>query len=101
MEVKRDDTYRFVPTAKACNVSLRPAYRIDYGRVIHAPAFRRLQNKTQLFPGGESDFFRNRLTHSLEVAQIAKSIAIMLKGKYPDADIEPDVCEIAGLMHDK
>jgi len=100
MAVKRDDTYRCLKTQKPYDVKLRPDYRVDYARVIHSPAFRRLQNKTQLFPGGESDFFRNRLTHSLEVAQIAKSIAIMLKGKYPDTDIEPDVCEIAGLLHD-
>lgn len=52
----------------------RSDWRRDYARLIHAPCFRRLQGKTQLFPGVESDFFRNRLTHSLEVAQIAKSI---------------------------
>jgi dGTPase len=72
----------------------------NYARVLHSPAFRRLQNKTQLFPGYESDFFRNRLTHSLEVAQIAKTIAHKLKKEYPELDLEPDVCEIAGLMHD-
>jgi dGTPase len=49
--------------------------RRDFGRLIHSPSFRRLQGKTQLFPGAESDFFRNRLTHSLEVAQIARGIA--------------------------
>ncbi len=54
----------------------RTAWRRDYARLIHSPAFRRLQGKTQLFPGVETDFFRNRLTHSLEVAQIAKSILI-------------------------
>jgi dGTPase len=45
-------------------------------------AFRRLSNKTQLFPGDESDFFRNRLTHSLEVAQIAKSIGQKLNSEH-------------------
>ena len=54
----------------------RSPWRRDYARLVHSPAFRRLQGKTQLFPGNEPDFFRNRLTHSLEVAQIAKSIAI-------------------------
>ncbi|MDR0220054.1 MAG: dNTP triphosphohydrolase, partial [Lachnospiraceae bacterium] len=80
----------------------RTEYRRDYARVIHSSSFRRLQNKTQLFPGYESDFFRNRLTHSLEVAQIAKTIAIMLseEEKYRHLPIEPDVCEIAGLIHD-
>lgn len=81
--------------------SYRSDYRRDYARVLHSPSFRRLENKTQLFPGQESDFFRNRLTHSLEVAQIAKSIAIMLKIRNADCDfIEPDVCEVAGLIHD-
>jgi len=60
-----------------------------------------LENKTQLFPGQESDFFRNRLTHSLEVAQIARSIANKFKCRYEKCDfIEPDVCEVAGLIHD-
>jgi dGTPase len=49
----------------------RDPFKKDYARLLHAPAFRRLQGKTQLFPGAESDYFRNRLTHSLEVAQIA------------------------------
>src|SRR5207245_1907220 len=53
----------------------RSPWRRDYARLIHSPSFRRLQGKTQVFPGHESDFYRNRLTHSLEVAQIAKSIA--------------------------
>ena len=56
----------------------RSAARRDSARLTHSPAFRRLQGKTQLFPGVESDYFRNRLTHSLEVGQIAKSIAIRL-----------------------
>lgn len=79
----------------------RSEYRRDYARVLHCPSFRRLENKTQLFPGQESDFFRNRLTHSLEVAQIARSIACNFIERYTECDfIEPDVCEIAGLVHD-
>jgi len=78
----------------------RSEYRRDYARVIHSASFRRLQNKTQLFPGQESDFFRNRLTHSLEVAQIAKTIAYKLLHDNSALPIEPDVCEIAGLIHD-
>lgn len=65
--------------------------------------FRRLQGKTQLFPGFESDFFRNRLTHSLEVAQVAKSIAQRLNltvEEFKEDQIDPDIVEIAGLAHD-
>src|SRR5437899_3824481 len=46
----------------------RTPWRRDYARIIHSPVFRRLQGKTQLFPGTETDFFRNRITHSHEVA---------------------------------
>lgn len=75
----------------------------DYARVIHSACFRRLQGKTQVFPGHESDFFRNRLTHSLEVAQIARSIAEKLNYESADLKNQPiDVrlCSVAGLVHD-
>lgn len=81
----------------------RGPWRRDFGRVIHSPSFRRLQGKTQLFPGFESDFFRNRLTHSLEVAQIAKSIALYINatfGCFQTNGINPEIVEIAGLLHD-
>ena len=89
----------------------REVWRRDYARLIHSPSFRRLQGKTQLFPGVESDFFRNRLTHSLEVAQIAKSISIRLNHNYnSDGEerkegqeslaISTDLVEFAGLAHD-
>lgn len=89
----------------------RTAWRIDFARLVHGPAFRRLQGKTQLFPA-ESDFFRNRLTHSLEVAQIAKSIAIKLNyeclSQYPnpqdssdpDYRLNEDLVEFSALAHD-
>jgi dGTPase len=83
--------------------SYRSAFRRDYARLIHSPAFRRLQGKTQLFPGIESDFFRNRLTHSLEVAQIAKSIALRLNTNEPKLRTNPlntDLVEFAALAHD-
>lgn len=91
--------------------SYRSDWRRDYARLIHCPSFRRLQGKTQLFPGVESDFFRNRLTHSLEVAQIAKSIAIRLNhiynktghkrsSKEKELGICTDLVEFAGLAHD-
>lgn len=83
----------------------RSPWRRDYARLIHSASFRRLQGKTQVFPGHESDFFRNRLTHSLEVAQIAKSISIKLNEthklfKEKNRKIEPDLVEFAGLAHD-
>lgn len=96
-----DNYYRFVNCDKTeSTVDYRSEFRRDYGRVLHSPSFRRLENKTQLFPGQESDFFRNRLTHSLEVAQIAESIAIRIKAIHPNIDLYPEVCELAGLIHD-
>ena len=84
----------------------RTGFRRDFARIVHTPAFRRLQRKTQLFPGDESDFFRNRMTHSLEVAQIAKSIAIRLnytieQDRGPQAGaIDTDLVELVSLAHD-
>ena len=93
--------------------SYRHPFRRDFARLIHSAAFRRLQGKTQLFPLGESDFFRNRMTHSLEVAQIAKSITLLINKKYIDPILEKenikdkghyyincDLVEFAGLAHD-
>lgn len=85
-----------------------PGYRSDeqrdLDRLIHSTCFRRLQGKTQLYPGLESDFFRNRLTHSLEVAQIAKSIATKINAEYKvslgDNQISKEIVEFAGLAHD-
>jgi dGTPase len=84
----------------------RSAFRRDFARIVHAPVFRRLQRKTQLFPGDEIDFFRNRLTHSLEVAQIAKSIAIRLnylvRERYGEVagQIDTDLVELVSFAHD-
>ncbi len=83
----------------------RTSFRRDYARLLHSPAFRRLQGKTQLFPTLESDFFRNRLTHSLEVAQIAKAIGLRLNHRHkffkrPENKVDLDLLEFAGLAHD-
>lgn len=81
----------------------RSPFRRDYGRLLHSATFRRLQGKTQLFPGHESDFFRNRLTHSLEVAQVAKGLAQLLNTRdlaKHQHKIDLDLVEFAGLAHD-
>lgn len=83
----------------------RTPFQIDRDRVLHTPTFRRLQNKTQVFWSGEYDFYRTRLTHSLEVAQIGKSISCWLKS-LPDGPlgddffIDPDLVEAICLSHD-
>lgn len=59
---------------------------IDYARVIHSGSFRRLQGKTQILNLGDSDFYRTRLTHSLEVAQIAGGLGAQLRQSFPDHD---------------
>ncbi len=74
-------------------------FRRDYARVVHSSSFRRLQAKTQIFPSFENDFFRNRLTHSLEVAQIAKSIAVKLNAEH-GLNLDYDLIETAALCHD-
>ncbi|MBC2776383.1 anti-phage deoxyguanosine triphosphatase [Parasphingopyxis marina] len=96
------DVSRFVPEDKD-EETWRDAFRRDYARVIHSPSFRRQQGKTQIFPGHESDFFRNRLTHSLEVAQIAESIAHRLNATsefLTNNPIDPRICFTAAHLHD-
>jgi dGTPase len=96
----RNDYFRRFDLEEVPSQEYRDEYRRDYARVLHSASFRRLEQKTQLFPGSESDFFRNRMTHSLEVAQIAKTIAMKIKSENASAIVEPDICEIAGLLHD-
>jgi dGTPase len=71
----------------------RNDFQRDRDRVIHSRAFRRLENKTQVFPAGLSDHFRNRLTHSIEVAQIARTVASALA-------LNEDLTEALALVHD-
>ena len=82
----------------------RNAFQIDRDRIIHAHAFRKLQSKTQVFLSGEYDFYRTRLTHSMEVAQIGRSICQFLRtAKGPLKDdffIDSDLVEAVCLAHD-
>lgn len=97
-----DDTKRYISELSSVE-PWRDEFRRDFARVIHSPSFRRLQGKTQLFPGAESDYFRNRLTHSLEVGQIAESIACRINAtsKYFQLNpINPRICLTAALLHD-
>ncbi|MCR5686976.1 MAG: deoxyguanosinetriphosphate triphosphohydrolase [Lachnospiraceae bacterium] len=89
----------------------RSEFEKDYQRIISSASFRRLQDKTQVFPLDKSDFVRTRLTHSLEVSNFARSIGRMIGDRIMseglstdyDADMREDVCtvlECAGLLHD-
>ncbi len=71
----------------------RNAFQRDRDRIIHARAFRRLEAKTQVFTPGLSDHFRNRLTHTIEVSQIARTLASVL-------GLDEDLTEALALAHD-
>lgn len=88
----------------------RPAEKLPYSspfekdlaRIVHSPSFRKLQGKSQLIPAGENYFFRTRLTHSVEVAEVATRIALKLNferalGRYK---LDYDLISSAALLHD-
>ncbi|HRK95521.1 MAG TPA: deoxyguanosinetriphosphate triphosphohydrolase [Rhodospirillales bacterium] len=81
---------RLHPEAESAS---RSPFQRDRDRIIHSAAFRRLEYKTQVFVNHEGDFFRTRLTHSLEVSQIARSICRTLK-------LNEDLAEALALAHD-
>ena len=72
---------------------VRTAFQRDRDRIIHAKAFRRLKDKTQVFIAAEGDHYRTRLTHTLEVAQIARTLARAL-------ELNEDLTEAIALAHD-
>src|SRR5258708_34215379 len=71
----------------------RNAFQRDRDRIIHSRAFRRLEHKTQVFAPALSDHFRNRLTHTIEVSQIARTVANVL-------GLNEDLTEALALAHD-
>lgn len=81
---------RLYPEAESAT---RSCYSRDRDRIIHSTAFRRLKHKTQVFVQHEGDYYRTRLTHSLEVAQLARSLARTLEA-------DEDLAETVALAHD-
>jgi dGTPase len=81
---------RFFPEQESAT---RTCYQRDRDRIIHSAAFRRLKHKTQVFIREEGDYYRTRLTHSLEVAQVARSLARVLA-------LDEDLAETLALAHD-
>jgi dGTPase len=81
---------RFYPETESAT---RSCYSRDRDRIIHSSAFRRLKHKTQVFVQHEGDYYRTRLTHSLEVAQLARSLARTLSA-------DEDLAETVALAHD-
>mgnify|MGYP001478063274 CR=1 FL=1 len=73
--------------------NFRSPYQRDRDRIIHSTAFRRLKHKTQVFVNTSGDHYRTRITHSLEVAQIARTLAKYFK-------LNEDLCETLSLAHD-
>ena len=84
---------------------MRDGFENDYDRILFSASFRRLQDKAQVFPLEKLDFVRTRLTHSLEVSSIAKSLGKGIGGKLIEKTKEKvdDMCNIlacSGLIHD-
>ena len=74
-------------------IATRTAYQRDRDRIVHSTAFRRLKHKTQVFVATEADHYRTRLTHTIEVSQIARAFARALR-------LDDDLTEAVALVHD-
>ena len=96
---------------KAGGGDLRTEFEKDYHRIIGSASFRRLQDKTQVFPLDQSDFIRTRLTHSLEVSSFCRSLGQNVSEKIMQMGLDPafdekkkaavcDILQCAGLIHD-
>ena len=94
------------------NNDLRSEFEKDYHRIIGSASFRRLQDKTQVFPLDKSDFIRTRLTHSLEVSSFGRSLGESISASILTDRLDPEftletkanICEIlqcAGLIHER
>jgi len=98
------DLERFPGTMPYDNAEYRTPFEIERDRIIFSYPFRRLQSKTQVFQSGEYDFYRTRLTHSIEVAKIGRSICKFLRQQSDllgeDFYIDPDLTEAVCLAHD-
>lgn len=125
LELERESTaspYRFNWTKLLAHVRSRPSHHAseldtrnvfeqDYHRIIMSASFRRLQDKTQVFPLDRSDFIRTRLTHSLEVSSLARSLGQAIAHEVYFRSLDPgmtapvvtEICDLllaAGLLHD-
>lgn len=98
------DYERFPEPEKTPDDEYRSPFEIERDRIIFSYPFRRLQSKTQVFQSGEYDFYRTRLTHSIEVAKIGRSICHFLRERsqllQPDFYIDSDLTEAICLAHD-
>ncbi len=93
---------RHYPEPPASPRDHRHATERDRDRILHSSAFRRLQGKTQVFGIGQADFYRTRLTHSIEAAQIARAIAqnMLIEEPLLKRCLTPELAEAAALAHD-
>ena len=78
---------------KENDLDFRSAFERDRDRIIHSSSFRKLKHKTQVFIESDSDYYRTRLTHSIEVAQISRSLCRAL-------NLNEDLGEVVSLAHD-